>query len=188
MSGLGSWGGRGHRVVPLVLALLLVGSAGASAAHQISHTGHPGGWSLVDRSAEPGGKCSYVGGGAAGTIYLTGIKLLHGPVIRGIHTGLRSVGYLPIVQHRQGGAWVTVRRGTLITGQATLGSPVALPGIRTAVPVVDSPNRFRLLVRLYWYRKDATVEATRTLVVDSYARTIRPGIGSSCAGAVSTVS
>lgn len=170
------------------MALALVAPASTQAAHQIWRTGHPGGWSIVDRAAAPGGKCSYLGGGAAGTVYLTGIKLLHGPRIRGIHAGLRSVGYRPIMQHRQGGSWVTVRRGTLITGQASKGTPVTLPGVRTAVPVVASPNRFRLLVRLYWFRGDASVEATRTLVIDSYARSIRPGVGSSCVGAVSDIS
>ncbi|MFN8520337.1 MAG: hypothetical protein U0667_13295 [Chloroflexota bacterium] len=188
MPGLGWRALRGARIVPLLLALGLVAPASALAAHQISATGHPGGWYLVDRAAEPGAKCSYVGGGAAGTVYLTGIKLLHGPTITGIHGGLRSVGYRPIVQHREGGSWVTVRRGTLITGQASTSTPVSLPGERTQVPVVDAPNRFRLLVRLYWFASDASVEATRTLVVDSYARTIRPGVGSSCAGAVSNVS
>lgn len=175
------------RFVSLVMALALVAPTSVHAAHQTGHTGHPGGWSLVDRMSDPGGKCSYVGGGTAGTIYLTGIKLLHGPRIRGIHSGLRSVGYRPIIQHRQGGAWVTVRKGTLITGQATRTTPVSLPGIRTQVPVIESPNRFRLLVRLYWFRGNASVEATRTLVIDAYVRTIRPGIGSSCMGAVSTV-
>lgn len=188
MPGLGWRGGRVARVASLVLTLALVAPPGARAAHQVHHTGHPGGWRLVDRAADPGGKCSYVGGGAAGTIYLTGIKLRHGPQVTGIHSGLRSVGYRPIVQHRQGGTWVTVRTGTLITGQASRSHPVALPGIRTAVPVVSSPNRFRLLVRLYWYRTDASVEATRTLVIESYARTIRPGVASSCQGAVSNVS
>jgi hypothetical protein len=188
MPGLAWRTGRGARIVSLVMALALVAPVGARAAHQIGHTGHPGSWSLVDRASEPGGKCSYAGGGTAGTTYLTGIRLRHGPEIRGIHLGLRSVGYRPIVQHRQGGAWVTVRKGTLITGQATSSTPVALPGERTSVPVVASPNRFRLLVRLYWYRLDASVEATRTLVVDSYVRTIKPGVSASCAGAVSTVS
>jgi hypothetical protein len=109
MPGLGWRTGRGARIVSLVMAFAMVAPVGARAAHQTHHTGHPGGWSLVDRAAEPGAKCSYVGGGAAGTIHLTGIKLRHGPVITGIHSGLRSVGYRAIVQHRQGGAWVTVR-------------------------------------------------------------------------------
>lgn len=187
MPGLGRRAGRGARIVSVLMALALLVPGGAQAAHQVSHTGHPGGWSLVDRAAEPGAKCSYEGGGAAGTIYLTGIKLLRGPEIAGIHRGLRSVGYRPIIQHRQGGAWVTVRKGTLVTGQASRSRAAALPGIRTAVPVTESPNRFRLLVRLYWFASDASVEATRTLVVDSYVRTIRPGVGSSCAGAVSDV-
>jgi len=188
MPGLGWRTGRGARIGSIVMTLALLAPGGASAAHQVSHTGHPGGWSLVDRAAEPGAKCSYVGGGAAGTIYLTGIKLLHGPEVRGIHGGLRSVGYKPIIQHRQGGAWVTVRRGTLVTGQASTHHWASLPGIRTAVPVTESPNRFRLLVRIYWFAGDASVEATRTLVIDAYARTIRPGVGSSCDGAVSNVS
>jgi hypothetical protein len=180
--------GRASRVVPLVIALAMIVPMGARAAHPIGHTGHPGSWSLVDRASEPGAKCSYVGGGTAGTTYLTGIKLLRGPEVTGIHSGLRSVGYRPIIQHRQGGTWVTVRRGTLLTGQASRMHPLALPGIRTAVPVVASPDRFRLLVRLYWYRLDASVEATRTIAVDSYARSIRPGVASSCVGAVSDVS
>jgi hypothetical protein len=178
---------RGAATIAMALTMAMTPMA-AQAAHQVAHTGHPGSWSLVDRAAEPGAKCSYVGGGTAGTTYLTGIKLLHGPVITGIHSGLRSVGYRNIIQHRQGGAWVTVRKGTLITGQASRSHPAALPGERTAVPVVSSPNRFRLLVRMFWYRSDATVEATRTVAVDSYARTIRPGVGASCAGAVSDVS
>lgn len=185
MPGVGSRTGRGARIVTLVMALAVVAPVGARAAHPIGHTGHPGGWSLVDRAAEPGGRCSYEGGGTAGTTYLTGIRLRHGPVITGTHTTLRSVGYRPIIQHRQGGAWVTVRKGTLVTGQASKTHPVALPGRRTAVPVVTPPNRFRLVLRLFWYRADASVEATRTVVVDSYARSIRPGVASSCQGAVS---
>ncbi len=185
MPRLGSHIAQGARGVALAVGLALVVSGPALGAHQIAHTGHPGGWGIVDRAAEPGAKCSYVGGGAAGTIYLTGIKLLHDVGMTGIHTALRSVGYRPIVQHREGGAWVTVRRGTLITGQASRSHRVTLPRIRTAVPVVSSPRRFRLLVRLYWFRGDATVEATRTLVIDSYARTIRPGVASSCDAAVS---
>ncbi|MEZ4595979.1 MAG: hypothetical protein R3C32_03555 [Chloroflexota bacterium] len=143
----------------------------------------------MDRAAEPGAKCSYVGG-AAGTIYLTGIKLLHGPEVRGIHGGLRSVGYKPIIQHRQGGAWVTVRRGRLSPARRprTIGPPCRASA--PPVPVTESPNRFRLLVRSTGSR------AMRRSMphADAGHRRIRPdhpvpaSVRLSCDGAVSNVS
>lgn len=186
MPRLGRRTGRGALIGMVILALALIAPASASAAHQIAQTGHPGTWSLVDRAAEPGGRCSYEGGGTAGSTYLTGLKLRHGPEITGLHTGLRSVGYRPIIQHLQGGSWVTVKKGTLITGQATSTDPVALPGKLTRVPVLTSPNRFRLLIRLFWYRANASVEGTRTLVVDSYIRFGGTGVASDCKGRVIT--
>jgi len=178
--------GRGALLISVVMALALLAPATASAAHQIGQTGHPGTWGMTDRAAEPGAKCSYVGGGTAGSTYLTGIKLLHGPEITGLHATLRSVGYRPIIQHLEGGAWVTVKKGTLITGAASLTHPVALPPERTSVPVVSNPSRFRLLLRLFWYHADASVEGTRTVVVDSYVKFGGTGVVSNCKGRVIT--
>jgi hypothetical protein len=170
----------------LLLVGLLVAPASAFAAHSIGHSGSPGSWALTDRAAEPGAKCSYAGGGTAGSIYLTGIKLLHDPVVWGIHSGLRSVGYQPVIQQWNGGAWVNVHKGTLITGQASLTHPATLPAERTPLPPVTDPSKFRLVLKLIWYRADASVEATRRVVVDSYAR-LSGGVGSSCKGRIITV-
>jgi hypothetical protein len=170
----------------LMLAAVLLTPGGALAAHPIGHTGSPGGWYITDRAAEPGAKCSYNGGGTAGTTYLTGIKLLHGPQITGIHDGLRSVGYRPIIQEWLHGAWVNVVRGTLITGQASRSHPVSLAPERTAVPTdLNSYTRFRLVLKLIWYRNDASIEATRRIAMDSYVR-LSGGIGSSCTGRIIT--
>ena len=170
----------------LALAAMLLVPASAFAAHAIGHTGSPGTWGLTDRPAEPGAKCSYNGGGTAGTTYLTGIKLLHGPEITGIHSGLRSVGYQPIIQKWHGGTWVNVKKGVLVTGQASASQPVALPAERTPLPAADnSATKFRLVLKLIWYRSDASVEATERVVVDSYVRAA-PGIGSSCKGQIIT--
>lgn len=176
---------RAGRVGLLALIAMLLAPASAFAAHAIGHTGSPGTWGLTDRAAEPGAKCSYVGGGTAGTTYLTGIKLLHGPEITGIHAGLRSVGYQPIIQQWRHGAWLKVRTGTLITGQASSSHPVALPPERTSLPTLDHPSKYRLVLKLIWYRLDASVEATERIAVDSYVR-FAGGVGSSCKGAIIT--
>ena len=82
---------------------------------------------------------------------------------------------------------MTVKQGTLVTGQATNTTPVALPGGLTAVPVTSDPTRFRLVLKLIWYRLDASVEGTRLIVVDEYVRFGDLGVGSSCKGRISTV-
>lgn len=170
----------------MTMVAVLLAPASAFAAHPIGHTGSPGGWYITDRAAEPGAKCSYAGGGTAGSLYLTGIKLLHGPQVTGIHDGLRSVGYRPIVQEWLHGAWVNVRQGTMVTGQASRSHPVSLPPGRTPVPAdLTSYTRFRLVLKLIWYRNDASVEATRRVVMDSYVR-LSGGIGSACKGQVIT--
>ena len=170
-------------LITLMAVLLAPGSA--FAAHAIGHTGSPGVWGITDRAAEPGAKCSYAGGGTAGSVYLTGIKLLHGPGITGIHSGLRSVGYQPIIQQWHNGAWVNVKKGTLITGQASTSHPAFLPPERTALPPVSNPSKFRLVLKLIWYHADASVEATERVVIDSYVR-LSGGVGSSCTGRIIT--
>jgi hypothetical protein len=176
---------RAGMVGVLAIAAVLLAPGSAFAAHAIGHTGSPGAWGITDRPAEPGAKCSYAGGGTAGSVYLTGIKLLHGPEITGIHHGLRSVGYQPIIQQWKGGAWVNVKKGTLVTGQASSSHPVALPGERTALPPVTNPTKFRLVLKLVWYHLDASVEATERVVLDSYVR-LAGGVASSCKGRIIT--
>ncbi len=107
-------------------------------------------------------------------------------MVWGIHSGLRSVGYQPIIQQWKNGAWVNVHKGTLVTGPASLTHPAALPAERTPLPPVSNPSQFRLVLKLIWYRADASVEATRRVVVDSYAR-LTGGVGSSCKGRIITV-
>jgi hypothetical protein len=178
---------RGLLVSVVAAAALAMSAGSALGAHQLSQTGSPGPWTLPDTAANPAATCSYEGGGTAGSTYLTGIRLEDGPEITGTHVGLRSVGYRPLIQHRHGGAWVTVKQGTLITGQATNATPVALPGGLTAVPVTSDPTRFRLVLKLIWFRPNASVEGTRMVVVDQYVRFGDLGVGSSCKGRISTV-
>ncbi len=119
----------------------------------------------------PGARCSYAGGGTAGSVYLTGIKLLHGPEIWGIHAGLRSVGYQPTIQQWKGGAWVNVKQGHPRHGPRPA-RVIRCRCRRSARPCqpVSNPTKFRLVLKLIWYRADASVEATRRIVVDSYVR------------------
>ena len=54
--------------------------------------------------------------------------------------------------------------------------------------VVNKPeNPFRLALKVIWYNADASVQGTRTLVVDDYVRLIG-GVGSYCKGRFITVS
>lgn len=177
---------RAGMVGLLALVAVLLAPASVFAAHAIGHTGSPGTWGLTDRPAEPGAKCSYAGGGTLGTEFLTGIKLLHGPEITGIHAGLRSVGYQPIIQKWHAGAWVNVKKGVLVTGQASASHPVSLPPERTPLSAANnSATRYRLVLKLTWYRLDASVEATERIVVDSYVK-LSGGVGASCKGQVIT--
>ncbi len=170
-------------LLALIATVLVPGSA--FAAHSIGHSGHPGGWYITDRAAEPGARCSYTGGGTAGSIYLTGIKLRHGPIITGIHTALRSVGYRPIIQRHTSHGWVNVTKGTLVTGQASRSHAASLQPERTALPVQSKYTKFRLVLKLIWYRSDATVEATRRVALDSYVRH-SGSVGSACTGRIIT--
>lgn len=169
----------------LALAAVLVLPGSALAAHTIGTTGHPGIYGLTDRAAEPGAKCSYVGGGTAGSIYLTGIKMRHDLTVYGIHTGLRSVSYRPIVQEYVGGVWKNVHNGTLVSGQARKGHPATLPRENTSVPALTNPTKFRLVLKITWYRLDASVEATRTVALDAYVK-YNDLAGTSCKGRVVT--
>lgn len=175
--------GRAISLAAVTLAMTMVAPGGALAAHPIGRTGTPGQWAMTDRAAEPGAKCSYDGGGTLGSIYLTSIKMRHGVQLRGRHTQLRSVGYRPILQHRVGGTWVTAAKGTLLTGQASLAHWASLPKSSVKVPVTSDPGRFRLVLRLIWYRADASIEGTRRVVIDDYVRR-SGGVGSSCAGVI----
>jgi hypothetical protein len=151
----------------------------------VGQTGTPGAWAFTDTAGSPGAACKYNGGGTAGGTYLTGIRLRGDIQLWGTHPGLRSVGYRPILEHRIEGVWVQVRKGTLVTGAASLTDPLALAGNRTNVPLVpDQTSPFRLKVKLIWYRKDASVEGTRTILVQQYLRR-DGGTAGRCAGFVS---
>jgi hypothetical protein len=173
-----------------VIAVLATAAIGLSAgtalgAHQISHTGSPGSWVLPDTAANPAAKCSYNGGGVMGGTYLTGIRLMNDVEIRGTTAGLRSVAFRPIIQHKVSGVWKTVKKGTLVSGNASLSSPVVLSGDLTSFGVTQQPkNPFRLALKLIWYRADASVQGTRTILVDSYVRR-DGGVAGKCAGFVS---
>jgi hypothetical protein len=170
-------------IVLAIMSLVIPGAAASGAVEIPPSSGTPGDWSYTDRASEPGAECSYEGGGAAGSVYLTGIRMLHDLEVFGLHDDLRSVGYRPLIQHLRDGHWSTVKKGILVTGQATAESAAVLPARLTKVPVVTDPNRFRLILRLIWYRADASVEARTTVLVQSYAR-YSAGVGSTCKGRI----
>ncbi len=174
-------------VTTLAIAALALPSGAALADHQVSHTGSPGTWTLKDSASNPAADCSYDGGGTAGGTYLTGIRLRNPVKIKGTSASVRSVGYRPIIQHKIGHAWVTVRKGALISGGATSAHAATLPGGLTTFGPKDQPKRpFRLALRLIWYRADASVQGTRTILVDYHAKR-DGGVANRCAGFVSDV-
>ena len=60
-------------------------------------------------------------------------------------------------------------RGILQSGNASLSDPVSLPGELTVVPVTTQPGEpFRIVLRLIWYRADASIEGTRMVLVDHH--------------------
>ena len=94
------------------------------------------------------------------------------------------MGYQPIIQKWHGGAWVNVKKGSLVTGQASTHHTASLPPERTALPAsANSPTRYRLVLKLLWYHTDASVEATERIALDAYVR-FDDGVGSSCKGQV----
>jgi hypothetical protein len=178
---------RGLVVVALATAAFGLTGATALAAHPIGSTGSPGGWTLPDSAANPAARCSYSGGGVLGGTHLTGIRQRNEVEIAGTTAGLRSVAVRPIIQHKVAGTWITVRRGTLVSGNASLSSPAVLSTGLTTFGVTQQPkNPFRLALKLIWYRADASVKGTRTILVDSYVKR-DSGVGSRCAGFVSDV-
>lgn len=175
-------------VAAFAVAAIAVSGASALAAHQVSQSGSPGSVTIVDKAADPGARCSYVDGGAAGGPYLTGIRQRNPVEITGTGAGLQSVAVRPLVQHLVGGTWSTVKKGTLVSGNASLSTTVQLGTGLTKVPVVTKPeNPFRLALKVIWYNADASVQGTRILVVDDYVRLIG-GVGSYCKGRFITVS
>jgi hypothetical protein len=174
-------------IAALATSAIVLSGGSALGAHPIGSTGSPGGWTLPDSAANPAARCSYNGGGVLGGTYLTGIRQRNDVEIAGTTAGLRSVAVRAIVQHRVSGTWTTVRRGTLVSGNASRSSPAVLSTGLTTFGVTQQPkNPFRLALKLIWYRADASVKGTRTILVDSYAKR-DSGVGSRCAGFVSDV-
>jgi hypothetical protein len=174
-------------VSAFAVAALAIPGGSALAAHQVSRSGAPGAWTIVDKAADPAGKCSYVDGGTAGGPYLTGIRQRNAVEITGTRAGLQSVAVRPLIQHLVGGTWSTVKKGTLVSGNASLSTVVDLSTGLTKVPVVNKPeNPFRLALKLIWYNADASVQGTRIVVVDSYVR-FGGGVASYCKGRFVTV-
>jgi len=176
---------RGILIAALASAAIVTSGGSALGAHQLSHTGAPGAWSVPDSPADPAAGCSYDGGGVAGGTYLTGIRLRNDVTLRGTGPALRSVGFRPIIQHKVDGVWTTVKKGTLITGNATASAPVVLSGGITPVPVSVQPKRsFRLVLKLIWYTATASVKGTRVILVDRYVPR-DGGVATRCPGFVS---
>ncbi|MFN8622784.1 MAG: hypothetical protein U0869_18770 [Chloroflexota bacterium] len=175
-------------VSAFAVAAIAVSGGSALASHQVGQTGSPGTASIVDKAADPGAKCSYTDGGAAGGPYLTGIRQRNDIEITGTGASLQSVAVRPLVQHLVSGTWTTVKKGTLISGNASQSQTVQLTTGLTKVPVVNKPeNPFRLALKVIWYNADVSVQGTRTIVVDSYVR-LGGGVASYCKGRVIDIS
>ncbi len=176
---------RGILIAALASAAIAISGGSALGAHQLSRTGDPGAWAVRDSAGDPAARCSYDGGGVAGGTYLTGIRLRNDVKLWGTTATFRSVGFRPIIQHKVDGAWVTVKKGTLITGNATASAPVVLSGGLTSVPVSVQPKRpFRLVLKLIWYTATASVKGTRVILVDHHLPR-DGGTAARCAGFVS---
>ena len=92
------------------------------------------------------------------------------------------MGFRPLVQPRIGGVWKTVKKGTLVTGNASGASSVVLSGGLTSFGVTAQPkNPFRLVLKLIWYTGTASDAGTRLVLVDSYVRR-DGGVAGRCAG------
>lgn len=176
---------RGLVISALATAALVISGGSALGAHQLSVTGSPGSWVLPDTAGNPAARCSYVGGGVAGGTYLTGIRLRNDVELWGTGPDLQSVGFRPIIQHKVGGIWKNVKKGTLVTGNASGASSVVLSGGLTTFGVTTQPKQpFRLVLKLIWYTGSASDAGTRMVLVDSYVRR-DGGVGGKCAGFVS---
>ena len=98
---------------------------------------------------------------------------------------LQSVGFRPLIQHRIDGVWKTVKKGTLVTGNASGASSVVLNGGLTSFGVTPQPKHpFRLVLKLIWYTGTASDAGTRLILLDSYVRR-DGGVAGRCAGFVS---
>lgn len=175
-------------IAAVATSAIALSGATALGAHQVASTGSPGSWGLPDSAANPAARCSYNGGGVLGGTYLTGIRQLNDVEIRGTTAGLRSVAVRPIIQHKVGGVWKTVKKGTLVSGNASTSSAAVLNTGLTTFGVTQQPkNPFRLALKLIWYRADASVKGTRTILADSYVRR-DGGVAGQCKGFVSDIS
>lgn len=175
---------RGPVISALATAAILVSGGSALGAHQLSRTGSPGAWALPDSAGNPAAACSYAGGGTAGGTYLTGIRLRNDVEIWGTGPDLQSVAFRPIIEHKVSGVWKKVKKGTLISGNASGASSVVLSGGLTTFGVTTQPKHpFRLVLKLIWYTGTASDAGTRTILVDSHMRR-DGGVSGRCAGFV----
>ena len=179
---------RRFRRTALVLALLaaVVAPATSLGATQIAMTGSPGAWSFPEAIGTPGATCEYEG--AMGSSYLTRFAIEVSPRMLGWSAAVLSVGYRPVLQSFTGGAWTTVKYGVLHTANASSASYVALPVASMKVPpdVAAAGGTLRLALRLIWYRADASIRGTRTVVV-SWLRQLNGTVGTACAGRIQNV-
>lgn len=176
---------RGLVIAAFAAAAVALSGGSALAAHQVSQSGSPGAWDLPDSAANPSSRCGYNGGGVLGGTYLTSIKLIQNVEIFGTSGSKRSVAYRLIIQHKQNGSWHTVKKGTLVSGQATSGSAAVLPPTKVSFGALKQPkNPFRAQVKMIWYAADASVQGTRIIALDSYVQRDL-GVGSKCKGFVS---
>lgn len=178
---------RGLLIAAFATTAIALSGGTALGAHQVASTGSPGTWILPDTAANPAARCSYNGGGVLGGTYLTGIRQLNDVELFGTSSSLRSVAVRPIIQHKVSGAWTNVKKGTLVSGNASQSNSAVLGTGLTTFGVTTQPkNPFRLALKLIWYRADASVQGTRTILADSYVRR-DGGVAGQCKGFVSDV-
>jgi hypothetical protein len=173
---------RAGRLARIGLVIAIIGAfaaSPASAATPLTSHGTVGDWSLTDTSTQPGGRCAYQG--AAGTFYLDRIRV-HGPTIYGTTSGLRSVGYRILLQHRTATGWKTTQRGKLISGAASLMQPVTLPASRVVRNPDKSPNtrRYRAVVKIIWWNQHARVQGVVKARLNHLRRSYDSSIGHAC--------
>lgn len=176
---------RGLWLVSTILVLALAGEGGALAAHEVSHTGTIGAWSITDTAGSPGVRCVYEG--AAGSWYLQKVKV-PAPTIYGTSSHLRSVGYRLLLQYKTASGWVTSQKGPLISGPASTSTAATLTGSNIVRNPGLSPNgrKYRVELKLIWYRANASVQGIAYVLVDHLRRGYDGSVGATCKGQVPT--
>jgi hypothetical protein len=160
----------------VVVAAMLIAAAPALADTDIGETGVVGAHSLIDTLDKPGATCTYKDKNVSGVPFvLAKVKARPPQVLARNVTSFEGdeqlVGWRFTVEKQvtfnSDGSWTPIVKSSIQKATATESGAAPFTAMKVRVPVPTEAARYRVKVKLFWYRFGST-EGTSTHLVDFY--------------------